>query len=194
MKRILILGPSGSGKSTLAERVGQILKIPVIHLDRHYWNPNWQVTPAEEWTEKVKDLISKERWVIDGNYKTTLVMRTKRADSIIFIDFPRRISYLRIFLRFLRNRGRSRSTVAEGCEEKIDWEFLEWIWTYPKTHRPPILRFLRHLDDTKEVFILRNQKEIERFVKLLMIRTDWVDKRSPLFSEFMIHEKDDTSS
>ncbi len=188
MKRILILGPSGSGKSTLAEKIGRILKIPAIHLDRHYWNPNWQETPSDEWEEKVKDLIAKEQWVMDGNYTSTLVMRAKRADTMIFIDFPRRLSYLRIFLRLLRHRGESRSSVAEGCPEKIDLEFLEWIWYYPKTHRPRILRYLKSLDGTKEVFILRSQKQIERFVKLLGICEDWTSKRSPMYSEFMIQD------
>ncbi|MFW9844648.1 MAG: hypothetical protein ACFFEV_08730, partial [Candidatus Thorarchaeota archaeon] len=51
-KRILILGPSGSGKSTVCKRIGRILDIPIIHLDKHYWNPNWVETPKDEWFEK----------------------------------------------------------------------------------------------------------------------------------------------
>ena len=194
MKRILVLGPSGSGKSTLAERIGHILKIPVIHLDRYYWNSNWQETPGDEWKEKVKDLITKEQWAMDGNYTSTLAMRMKRADTAIFIDFPRRVSYLRIFLRLFRHRGETRPSVAEGCPEKIDLEFLEWIWYYWKTHRPQILKYLETLDETKDVFILRSQKQIERFVKLLKISTDWTTKRSSLYSEFTIHEQYDMTS
>jgi adenylate kinase family enzyme len=194
MKRILILGPSGSGKSTLAIRIGRVLNIPVIHLDRHYWSTGWQETPDDEWIEKIRHLISEPQWVMDGNYTSTLVARMKRADTAIFIDFPRRISYLRIFLRLLKNRGASRSTVTDGCEEKIDWEFLEWIWYYWKMQRPRILRYLTNLDETKNVFILHNQKEIERFMKLLRIRTDWIDKQSPKFSEFTFSKIIDNNS
>jgi adenylate kinase family enzyme len=167
MRRILILGPSGSGKSTLCERVGRKLDIPIIHLDRHYWNPGWQETPPDEWEQKIRNLISGERWVMDGNYRSTLLMRTQAADSIIFIDVPRRVSYLRIFLRFLKYRGGTRPDLPENCPEKIDRDFIEWIWFYPKTHRPIILRFLRGLESTKNVIILRGQHEIERFMESL---------------------------
>ncbi|MFW9931231.1 MAG: AAA family ATPase [Candidatus Thorarchaeota archaeon] len=167
MKRILILGPSGSGKSTLCERLGKKLNLPIIHLDRYYWNPGWQETPPDEWTQKIRDLISGDCWVMDGNYKSTLAMRSRAADSIIFIDMPRRTSYLRVFLRFLKFRGRPRPDLTEGCPEKIDRDFLEWIWYYPMTHRPVILGLLRKLESTKSVIILKGQNEIERFVSSL---------------------------
>src|SRR4030042_844008 len=112
MKRVLILGPSGSGKSTLGERLGRILGIPIIHLDRYYWKPNWVSTPEEEWRAKVKDLIGSDSWVMDGNYTSTLRLRASAADTIIFIDVPRRLSYLRIFTRFLRYRGSTRPDVT----------------------------------------------------------------------------------
>ncbi len=167
MKRILILGPSGSGKSTLCERLGKKLNLPIIHLDRYYWNPGWQETPSDDWNQKVGNLISGERWVMDGNYWSTLAMRSQAADSIIFIDIPRRISYLRIFLRFLKFRGRSRPDLAEGCPEKIDRDFLEWIWYYPITHRPAILRFLKRIESRKNVIFLQGQQDIERFIASL---------------------------
>ena len=189
MKRILILGPSGSGKSTLAERIGQVLKIPVITLDRYFWNPSWIETPRDEWKEKIKKLMMEEKWVMDGNYTSyTLAMRVKRADSIIFIDFPRKISYLRVFIRRLKHRGETRPSVADGCPEKIDRKFLEYIWSWWKTRRPRILRYLKRLDEVKDVFILRNQKQIERFMQLLAIRTSWISKKSALYSEFVMYE------
>jgi len=80
MKRVLILGPSGSGKSTLGERLGRILSIPIIHLDQHYWKPNWVYTPKDEWKVKVKSLVSSESWVMDGNYTSTLKLRASAAD------------------------------------------------------------------------------------------------------------------
>ena len=188
MKRILILGAAGAGKSTLAMKIGQILKIPVVHLDSYYWNPNWEGTPRNQWEDKIKPLIVEDRWVMDGNYVShlsTFGLRVKRADAIIFLDFPRRQSYLRIFLRFLRYRGKTRPDLGEGCPERIDWEFLKYIWTYPK-RKSRVLRYLKDLSDTKDVFILYNQKQMDRFVELLKIRTDWVDRKSSLYLEFKI--------
>lgn len=35
IKRFVIVGSGGAGKSTLA--LGETLDLPVIHLDKHYW-------------------------------------------------------------------------------------------------------------------------------------------------------------
>lgn len=32
--------------------------------------------------------------------------------------------------------------MEDGCEEKIDFNFLKWIWHYPNTKRPEILKNL----------------------------------------------------
>lgn len=164
---MLILGPSGSGKSTLGERLGTILDIPIIHLDQHYWKPNWIETPENEWRDKVKSLISSDSWVMDGNYTSTLKLRASASDTIIYIDIPRRLSYLRIFTRFLRFKGQTRPDLADDCPEKIDLDFIRWIWDFPITRKPVILRFLENLNSTKSVFILRGQKEIEGFIDFL---------------------------
>ena len=167
MKRVLILGPSGSGKSTLGERLGRILGVPIIHLDKYYWKPNWVYTPEDEWRAKVKNLISSDSWVMDGNYTSTLRLRASAADTIIFIDIPRRLSYFRIFSRFLRFRGRTRPDLSEDCPEKIDWDFIKWIWDYPRTRRPAILRFLEKQKSMKNVFVLQGQREVEAFLRSL---------------------------
>jgi adenylate kinase family enzyme len=41
MKRIAIIGSGGSGKSTLARNLGDVLGLPVYHLDNLYWQPAW---------------------------------------------------------------------------------------------------------------------------------------------------------
>lgn len=176
LHRILILGPSGSGKSTVGKRIGRILSIPAVHLDMHYWKPNWIETPKDDWPDKVKELIALETWVMDGNYTSTLQMRVDAADTIIFLDMTRRLSYFRVFVRYLRNRGRTRPDVTEGCPEKIDLEFIKWIWDYPRTRKPAILRFLENLRESKNVYILHNQKEIEEFLDALRIRYDQDDR------------------
>ena len=174
---MLILGPSGSGKSTLGERLGRILGIPIIHLDRYYWKPNWTYTPEDEWKNKVKNLISSESWVMDGNYTSTLKLRASVADTIIFIDIPRRLSYLRVFARFLRFRGKTRPDLTEDCPEKIDFDFIRWIWDYPHTRKPAIFRFLEKLKPTKNVFILRGQKEVEAFLDSIKRNKDGQNSR-----------------
>jgi adenylate kinase family enzyme len=49
MERILVLRSSGSGKSTFSKELGKKFEIEVIHLDSHYWDPDWTNTPDDEW-------------------------------------------------------------------------------------------------------------------------------------------------
>lgn len=169
-RRILVLGPSGSGKSTVCTKIGRILGIPSIHLDMHYWKPDWTETPKEEWQGKVSSLTAGTSWVMDGNYTSTLKMRTDAADTLIFLDMTRRQSYYRVISRYLKHRGSTRPDLGEDCPEKIDLDFLRWIWDYPRTRKPRILEFLNSLRGTKNVYILRNQGEIDQFLETLVHR------------------------
>jgi adenylate kinase family enzyme len=109
---------------------------------------------------------------MDGNYSSTLKMRAEAADTLIFLDMTRRLSYFRVICRYLGNRGRTRPDVSEGCPEKIDLDFIRWIWNYPRSRKPAIFRFLEKMRETKNVYILNNQREIEEFLRELKTRCD----------------------
>ena len=66
MRRIAIVGSTGAGKSTLARQLGEVTGLAVVHLDALYWRPGWVPTPDEEWDAVVKEVASKESWIIDG--------------------------------------------------------------------------------------------------------------------------------
>ncbi|MDR2096312.1 MAG: hypothetical protein LBP76_12475 [Treponema sp.] len=74
-KRIMIIGSCGSGKTTLAIQLSNILKLPIIHLDKEYWKPGWVETSKEEWENKQNKLVLDENWIIDGNYGGTFDIR-----------------------------------------------------------------------------------------------------------------------
>src|SRR4051794_10978137 len=88
MERILVIGSGGAGKSTLARRMGQVLDLPVVHLDVLFWKPGWIETPRPEFERKFGAIIEGPRWVMDGNYSGTLELRIRAADSVVFLDFP----------------------------------------------------------------------------------------------------------
>lgn len=91
MKRIAIIGSPGAGKSTLAWQLGEILGLPVFHLDRLFWKPGWIPSPKSLWIAMQSTLVTRDSWIIDGNYGSTLHIRVEAADTIIFLDFPRYI-------------------------------------------------------------------------------------------------------
>ncbi len=164
MKRVLVIGVGGAGKSTFAKRLGEILKIEVTHLDRLYWSAGWKKMEKQEWKERVGELIQGDEWIMDGNYTGTMDVRIKACDTVIFLDIARPVCLWRVCKRALMYRGRIRPDMAEGCSEKVDLEFLRWIWNYGKEIKPQVLKLLEENAEGKNIVVLRTQKEIDGFL------------------------------
>lgn len=164
MNRMMIIGCAGSGKSTLAKQLGQILQLPVCHLDYYYWKPGWVPTPPEEWDSFQETLVQEEQWIIDGNYNRTLEIRMRRADVIILLDYSRWITVYRVLKRRVMYHGKTRPDLNEQCPESLDWEFMQWIWTFKKTKVPQILEKLNMYSD-KKIIILKAPKETKEFLE-----------------------------
>ncbi|TDL93442.1 DNA topology modulation protein [Macrococcus brunensis] len=167
MKKIMIIGSGGSGKSTLARRLGQQLGLPVFHLDAYMWKPGWILSTREEQSDIQSQLMTHTEWIIDGNYSGTMDVRIKEADTIIFLDISRRICLYQVIKRYLTNRNTVRPDMAEGCEEKIDKEFLSWVWNFPRNKRPALIQRLNELKDSKQVIILHSPQQIEKWLRHL---------------------------
>jgi adenylate kinase family enzyme len=165
VQRVLVIGSGGSGKSTLAARIGARTGLPVIHLDQLYWRSGWVATPADEFARKVDDLAAGESWVMDGNYGGTLDLRLAACDMVVFLDVPRLLCLWRVLWRWMRHRGRSRPEMAPGCAERLDTEFVRWVWTYPRRRRPGILAKVAAAG--KPLAILRSSADIDGFITSL---------------------------
>ena len=167
MRRIAVIGSGGSGKSTLARQIGARLGLEVIHLDALFWRPGWVETPREEWMVLQGELVRRDAWVMDGNYGGTQEIRLAAADTIIFLDLPRRVCLWRVLTRRLRYRSRSRPDMGPGCEERLSWEFLRWVWEYPSSRRPGVLRKLEEYAPGRRIVRLRSRREVRAFVASL---------------------------
>ena len=164
MRKVLVIGPGGAGKSTLARRLGELLNIRVLHLDKFYWNPGWVEMPKSDWLKTVEELLAGDAWIMDGNYSGTLELRLERCDTVIFLDMARTTCIWRVLKRALMYRSKSRPDMAEGCQEKLNLEFILWIWNYSRRTRPKVLRMLEAHSLQKRVVRLRSQSEVERFL------------------------------
>jgi adenylate kinase family enzyme len=167
VKRILIIGNPGSGKSTLAIEIGKILGLPVIHLDKHFWKRGWIQTEGETWRQKVRELISREEWIMDGNYQSSNDIRFPRADTIIYLDFSVAASLRGIFKRVYRDYNKTRPDMAVGCPERIDIGFLKWAWRFRKDTRPKIIDDFMKFSDGKSIVLINSPKQLHAFLNYI---------------------------
>jgi len=164
VKRVVVIGSGGAGKTTFAKRLGNAAGLPVIHLDSVFWKPNWQRTPENEWKKTITELVSRESWIMDGNFGGTRPERIKAADTVIFLDMPRSTCIFRVIKRYLTYRGGNRPDMAQGCSEQIDLKFLLWIWSFPKHSRPRIAAEMKPYPE-KRFVILRTGREADDFIR-----------------------------
>lgn len=164
-KRILVLGSGGSGKTTFALRLAEKTKLPVVHLDAHYWRPNW--TPPSDkktWESQVQALVQAEDWIMEGNYSGSLHLRLPRTDVVYFFDIPNWCCLWNILKRRWLFGGKTRPDIAPGCLEKIDYEFVMWVIRYPWRSKPKIFEVLAECKKSEtQVVVFKSYKAVEQF-------------------------------
>ena len=166
MERIVIIGCGGAGKSTLARKLGEKLGLPVVHLDRLFWRPGWVQVSQEEFDALLRMELAKDKWIMDGNFNRTIPERVERCDTIIYLDFNRFTCLRGVAKRFITNIGKVRPDMGEGCPEKVDLEFLKWIWNFNKNKRESYYRILNEAAHAQTI-VLKNRRAVNKYLKEL---------------------------
>ena len=165
--KITIIGYSGSGKSTLAQTIGQRKHIPVLHLDQVHWLPGWVERKEIEEERIVTEFLDlNSSWVIDGNYSGICYeRRLSEADHIIFMNFNRFQCLFRAWKRFRKNAGKTRDSMAPGCPERFDAEFVKWILHdgRSKKHKANYNRIAKEYSD--KVILIKNQRQLTAYIQ-----------------------------
>ncbi|MNP06464.1 topology modulation protein [compost metagenome] len=106
-----------------------------------------------------KQLITKEKWIIDGHYGRTMDIRAHSADVVIFFDLSPWITTYRVLKRRIQYHGKTRPDLNEGCPESIDWQFIKYGWNFRRDKRSGIIEKLKKYSKDKKVIIIKRPKE-----------------------------------
>jgi adenylate kinase family enzyme len=139
-QRVSVVGASGSGKTGLARAIGAAIGAPVIELDAIMHQAGWQ--PNEDFVAEVESATRGDAWVVDGNYSqvTTEGPVWQRADTLVWLDLPRRTVMRQVVLRTAR-RVLTREVLWNGNRESIAFivsrdpveNLILWTWLkYPE--------------------------------------------------------------
>jgi adenylate kinase family enzyme len=149
MQRVVILGRGASGKSTLARALGAITNLPVIELDKLFWQPGLLPTPRESWSAVQERLAHQEQWIMDGDLGPydVVQVRLRRADTVIVLDY----SLVRCAWQAIR-RSRERA------------DFWRWVFEYRRKYLPLIRQAIAQHASKADVLIFRDPRAAERFL------------------------------
>ena len=159
MKKVVVIGCPGSGKSWFSRELHKMTALPLFHLDMMYWNEDKTIVAKSLFLERLSSAMQGEKWIIDGNYSSTMEMRIAACDTVFFLDYS-----LEQCLDGIRERRGKRRDDIPWIETEDDLEFTEFIKSFGDKQRPRILELFGKYPD-KRIVIFKTREEAKRFLK-----------------------------
>jgi adenylate kinase family enzyme len=171
-RRIMIHGVTGSGKTTLSRRLAELLGLGVVEMDAIRHDGDWDATPWDEFRERVRAALEShpEGWVTDGNYSRAADIPLETADTIIWLHWPQRVTFVRVFRRTIWRCSSGRPFYAtNGPIETWRQSFLSrksiLLWSLT-AHRQTETHIRTRLDSPHRarVYEVRTQRDLDAIV------------------------------
>jgi len=170
--RINVVGTSGSGKSTFCKELSKVLSIPHIEMDAVFWGKNWYWPSDEEFFTNLKNELSGDAWILDGNYTRTIPIKWENVQVVIWLDYSFKRTLLQAIKRaFLRSLTREELWANTGNKESFRKSFFSKdsiiLWTI-KTHKRVRKKYEKFMMNDAyshiEFVRLRSPEETEEFL------------------------------
>ena len=158
MNKVIVIGCPGAGKSTFSRTLHELTGLPLYHLDLLYWNSDKTTVRKEVFIERLQDVIALDKWIIDGNYGSTMEMRIKECDTVFFLDFP-----VEVCIDGIRQRQGKPRPDMPWIETEDDNEFIEFVKNYNSQSRPKLMELLKKYDK-KDIVIFKSRKSADDFL------------------------------
>ncbi|MDY0075408.1 MAG: hypothetical protein WC992_04275 [Acholeplasmataceae bacterium] len=125
--KIAVIGHSSSGKSTFSKRLAGVYHLPILHIDKIFFEANWVERDKKVVEEEIRSFMKGGSWIIDGFYRRLATERFDEADQIFLFNFNRFKCLYGAIVRRFKYHNQTRDSVCEGCKEKLNLSFILWI-------------------------------------------------------------------
>jgi len=133
MRKFHIIGGPGSGKTCVAAQLSQRYGISTYDLDDIFWDnrdSHYNVrAPEEQRDAALREILSKESWIIEGPYYRWLRESFKSADIVILLT----VSVWRRDWRILRRFAKRKLRLSPSKKKETflgQFELLKWNHGY----------------------------------------------------------------
>ncbi len=161
----MIIGNAGGGKSTLCRLLSSVHALPHYPIDKIMWKPGWERVPEPDYLQAHEELLSKERWLIDGYGSWESVQqRLLLADTVILVDFPIWIHFWWATKRQFRSLFAGRVDGPEGCPMfPVTIRLFRMMWWLHRDMRPKLLAAVEAKRKTTRIIHIRSPRELKAF-------------------------------
>lgn len=161
MKKVIVIGCAGSGKSVFSRSFASVTGLPLYHLDNIWWREDGTNIERSEFDARLGEILEKDEWIIDGNYRRTMERRMDACDTVIFFDLPVEVCIEGIKAR----KGKERPDMPwKDAPEDDDEEFMAFVRSYNIENRPRVCELLAKYKE-KNIVIFKDRAEIDDFLK-----------------------------
>ena len=161
MEKVIVIGCPGAGKSVFSRKLRDRTGLPLYYLDMLWHKPDKTNVSSEQFDAGLKEILEKDRWIIDGNYLRTMERRIQMCDTVFLLDYP-----LEICLEGAKSRiGKEREDLP-WKETVFDEEFRQWILDFSRDQLPVIYELLKKYKE-KKIIVFRAREEAGKYLKNL---------------------------
>ena len=158
-QKAVIIGCPGAGKSTFARILSDKTHLPLYYLDMLWHKPDRTTVDRKIFDKKLKEIVLKDKWIIDGNYGRTLEMRIQACEAVFLLDFPVAECLTGVDSRI----GKQRIDMP-WIETEFDEEFRQWIIDFPKNELPIVYKLLDRYKSEKSIYIFHARADIDDYL------------------------------
>ncbi|WP_028021952.1 P-loop NTPase family protein [Enterovibrio calviensis] len=169
MNKVAVFGKPGSGKSTLSKALSSSTRIELYPLDAMVFKKNGEHVEREVFDKAHDDILSSERWIIDGlGPLGSFNQRLEAADTLIYIDLPYPTSYWFVTKRLLKGLFVKPEGWPDGSSVfKGSLNSYKFLKLSPRFWNDDFTSRLESLSSHQTVHIIRSVSALNAFVEQL---------------------------